>query len=548
VLTALGLRQRLWRAPFLYVVWTASYAWFALLALRIPLDEDEGFYALASELVAHGRLPYRDFFFPQTPLGPLSLAPFAAVAARFVTLRLVTALFAAGAATLVAYAVKRETRSRAAALVGALLFVTHALTWRWLPTLRPYALGELCALGGFVLATPIARDPTRRELLLAGALAVLAPLARLPLAPTLGIVALAVLLRGRSQIYYRGALTCLLVTFGAAVTKHPVVGAFLLTTLGLLATVWGRGGLAALGRVGWFALGGAALGALVIGPFLLLAKEGLVFGVVDYHALSSQLVGWPRTKPLIMASIGGGAVEVLSGMGTQNVLLLLANLAAVTLRRPELRIASLTGAAVIVVGSARHEPVLEHYLTPIVPYLAIGAGVAFGSLQRLARGRLLRPRIAVFGGALVLFLAATAATFDRTFRLGMMGVWDFSGARPGPTDDVLEEVRAALVRHPGSLLAYWPGTALGSATRLAPGYENQFTRLVADKLPVAKRERLHLTSEDDLTAEVMRRGPSVVVVDRGTGGSLDSFRTVLGLARYEKLSTHGATTIYVRAP
>ena len=64
----------------------------------------------------------------------------------------------------------------------------------------------------------------------------------------------------------------------------------------------------------------------------------------------------------------------------------------------------------------------------------IGDGSNLGSLQRLARGRMLRPRIAVFGGALVLFLAATAATFDRTWRLGMMGPWDFSSARPGPTD------------------------------------------------------------------------------------------------------------------
>ena len=547
-MTALGMQQRLARVPVLCVVFLASYAWFALLALRIPLDEDEGFYALASELVAHGRLPYRDFFFPQTPLGPFTLAPFAAIAARFLTLRLATALFAAGAATLVAHAVRRETRSRSAAVVGTLLFVTHALTWRWLPTLRPYALGELCALGAFVIATPIARAPTRRELLLAGALAVLAPLARLPLAPTLGVAALAVLLRGRSQITYRGALACLLVTFGAAVTKHPAVGALILTSLGGVVAVAGRGGLAALGRGAWFALGGAAMVAVVIGPFALMAKEGLVFGVLDYHALSSDLVGWPRTKPLIMASIGGGAVELLSGMGTQNVILLLANLAAVTLRRPELRIASLTGAAVIVVGSARHEPVLEHYLTPIVPYLAIGAGVAFGGFQRLARGQLLRPRLAVFGGALVLFLAATAASFDRTWRVGMMGPWDFSTARPGATDATLVAVREALAAHPGPLLAYWPGTAVGSAARLEPGYENQFTRLVAGKKSPAERSRLHLTTEADLTSEVMNRVPSVVVVDRGVGGSGDALATVLGLARYTKLTTHDSTTIYVRSP
>jgi hypothetical protein len=535
------------RIPFLVLVWVGSFAWFAALAMRIPLDEDEGFYALASDLVVHGRLPYHDFFYPQTPLGPLVLAPFAAVSATFVCLRLATAALAAGVTILVAHAVRRETQSRSAAAVAALLFAAHELTWRWVPTLRPYAFGELCALGALILATPIGRTPTRRELVLAGALGALAPLARLPMVPTLGIVALAVLLRGRTQLLYRGALVCMFAAFGAAIAKHPVLGALGGTIVATSFAVGGRGALAALGRGAWFALGAAGAVLVVIAPFALTARESLLFGVFDYHALTSQLVGWPRSRPLLVAALGGGSVDELSGMGTQNVLLVLANCVALTLRRAELRIAALTGAAVIAVGSARHDPTIEHYLTPMVPYLAIGAGVAFGSFQRLARGHLRRPRWAVFGGALALFITATAASFDRTWVHGVMGRWNFSHARPAPTDAILVAVRSTLREHPGPLLAYWPGTCLGSAARMMPGYENQFSRLVAGRMSTAEAAHLHLTSEADLNAEVLMRVPSVVVVDRGVGGSLESFEALLASSRYAKETVIGTATIYVRA-
>lgn len=542
------LRRAFERVPFAAVVWSLSFAWFLVVGLRTPLDEDEGFYALASELVAHGRLPYRDFFYPQSPLGPFVFAPFAALGARFVFLRLVAAAMAAIPAMLVGYAVNREARSRAAAVVAVLFFVTHELSWRWLPTIRPYAFGEACALGAFLLATPVARLPTRRELLLAGALASLAPLARLPLAPTVGITALAVLLRGRDNLLQRGACIFAVVLFGANVAKHPEIVVFLASAAAGVIAVSGKGGAASLARGAWFGVGVAIAATLILAPFALVAKDNLLFGLFDYHAETSKLVAWPHSRALLFATVGGGSVAELSGMGTQTVLLLLANLAALTLARAELRIASLTGAAVIAACSARHAPAMEHYLTALVPYLAIGVGIAFGGFERLARGRLVRPRFAVFGGGLALSMLATAASFERTWLGGMCGPWNFSALRPAATDLGLVAIRDAVRANPGPLLSYWPGSALGSATRMMPGFENQFARLVAGRRSPASRAELHLADEDELRAAVAVRTPSVVVVDRGTGAGREGLEELLTSSRYGKQRVVGAITIYVREP
>ena len=88
----------------------APWALFALLALWLPftalfhdIDYDESQYLGAVALMRTG-LPFRDFFYLQTPLHPLLLAPFAWIAQGwlFVALRLATAA-AVGATMVLVY-------------------------------------------------------------------------------------------------------------------------------------------------------------------------------------------------------------------------------------------------------------------------------------------------------------------------------------------------------------------------------------------------------------------------------------------------------------
>lgn len=64
------------RAPPLAIT-LGALALMVALALRTPLDHDEGQYIAATHLVARGLMPYRDFPYLQTPLQPLLFAPVA---------------------------------------------------------------------------------------------------------------------------------------------------------------------------------------------------------------------------------------------------------------------------------------------------------------------------------------------------------------------------------------------------------------------------------------------------------------------------------------
>ena len=57
------------------LILVAFLAGATLLAWHRPVDGDEGYYAAAARLVSEGRQPYRDFFYPQSPLLPYLLSP-----------------------------------------------------------------------------------------------------------------------------------------------------------------------------------------------------------------------------------------------------------------------------------------------------------------------------------------------------------------------------------------------------------------------------------------------------------------------------------------
>lgn len=545
-----GYVRRLRGASIVRLLGVLAFVWFAIVGLRLPVDVDEGYYALAAELVTHGRAPYADFFYPQGPHYPYLLAPFVlVVGARFVALRLVSSAFAAVAASLVAHLVHRETRSKLAAVAAVGLFVTHELSWQWLVTIRPYGLGVVFLLGSLVLATPPEREPRPRELVLAGALGVVAPLMRLPLAPALGVAPLALLLRGTSAGGRRGAAVLGLVVFGATSGWHPAACAIAASLGAVAVAAAGPGAVAALKRVGVYALGAA----LVAAPTALLFARSwasFTYGLVGYHADSSSFVTFPQNRAYLSSVVGGGAFLELSASGTQNALLLLANVVALTLPGASSRWAGLVGATALALGAARHEPLIEHYLTPIVPYLAVGAGAALGHLdgRGLAPAARARPAVVAAIAAIALFALASSASLEKKWIAGRHNGWDDRGFRPRALDEKAAAVARATEARPGPLLATWPGSALRSSERLMPGYENHFTRLVAPKKTAEEAAALHLTSDRDVRAEIERRAPRVVVLDREAGVGQDrvAFERLVTGAGYVRIEAVGEVAVYAR--
>lgn len=232
----------------------SGWLWAASLALALvlagfnlwfgDLNQDEGWYLNAARLVAHGKVPYRDFAFTQGPAMAYGYVPAVPLieALGVAGGRLYTGLLGLIAAGLAAWLAARLSavgnRSSAALLafmaVGLNVYQSYFCT-----VVKTYALGAVLLGAGFLLLTAAGGRRGRAAAALAGACLTLAAATR--------------------------------ISAGAAV---PAV---------FLCLVAGRRTLAPWA---WFWFGaGAGIAALgVFGPFFLQAREGLIFSLLQYHA------------------------------------------------------------------------------------------------------------------------------------------------------------------------------------------------------------------------------------------------------------------------
>jgi 4-amino-4-deoxy-L-arabinose transferase-like glycosyltransferase len=285
------------------------------IALVRFLDGDEGVYAYASRLAIHGKLPYRDFFYEQMPLVPYVYGAWTAVAGEsWYTLRILSALLAAGCGALVYVAALRRA-GRPAALLGAMLYATSALVFGYLTIVKTFALAAVLILAAFVLAERA--DVSARRWFAVGVLAALSVDARL--------------------------------VFLAAL---PVFVALARRRLAPLAA-------------------GFAVGVAPAVFFLALAPRQFVWDNLGYHlAKGSHGLGDDLVQKLHVAAnlVGFGAADHYAGI--QLALLVVATAAvALTHRRisPALWVAILLGAGCFAVT-----PTYAQYFCVVVPFLVLG--------------------------------------------------------------------------------------------------------------------------------------------------------------------------------
>ena len=142
------------------VLWILALGAFAVLGAAAVwmggLNQDEGWYLYAANLVAEGEVPYRDFFYTQGPLLPLVYSPFAWVwrtwgmlGARIFTLLIgaVSVLFTAALARRLAPSDRRNE----AALLVLLLLGANLYHVYYLAIPKTYALASLFVSTGFYL-------------------------------------------------------------------------------------------------------------------------------------------------------------------------------------------------------------------------------------------------------------------------------------------------------------------------------------------------------------------------------------------------------------
>lgn len=139
-------------ATFSFAVLACASVWFG------GLNQDEGWYVYAANLVAEGNIPYKDFFFTQGPVMPVVYSAFTCIwrslgllGARIFTLilGLIGIIFACGLARRLAPVERRGI----AALIVALLLGSNLYHLYYLAIPKTYALAGLFTIIGFYLLT-----------------------------------------------------------------------------------------------------------------------------------------------------------------------------------------------------------------------------------------------------------------------------------------------------------------------------------------------------------------------------------------------------------
>ncbi len=231
--------------------WFLAFFGFAALAVAAVwlggLNQDEGWYLYAANMVSEGRVPYRDFFFTQGPVMPLVYSTFAVLWKAFGLLggRILTLSIGCVGIIFLVVLSRRLVSASQRNLVGLVVFLLlgcnlYHLYYNAIP--KTYALAGLFVAVGFLSLTFI---DSRRTWV------------RIP------------------QLFAAGVAFAF-----AAGTRF---------SLGVILAVVGLGLLVSFRCYGWsflwFGLGGALALALVLGVFLLNegTRDGLIAAQL-YHA------------------------------------------------------------------------------------------------------------------------------------------------------------------------------------------------------------------------------------------------------------------------
>jgi hypothetical protein len=162
------------------------------LALWAPsrgLDGDEGFYMAAGSHVAAGRRLYADVFYPQMPYLPwMEAIMFRSFGVSLEVARGLSIACASLSAGLLGWLLWRVERSRAAAIVGVVLYAAHGVSLHMLPLAKTYGVGNLLLLIAFA-PFAIGRADRWPWAFVAGCAAGCAVGVRLPTAAVAGVLA-----------------------------------------------------------------------------------------------------------------------------------------------------------------------------------------------------------------------------------------------------------------------------------------------------------------------------------------------------------------------
>ncbi len=408
---------------------------------------DEGFHILAAQLIDHGKTPYLDFCFPQTPLNAYWNAGWMAIFGEsWRVTHVAAALEVAGAVFLTAdYVFARFSIGRwrfACALVAAFFVGFNATVVEFGPVSQAYAIGLLLVVAAFRVAVAAV---DRKGWLLAGSAGVLAG----------------------------AAAACTLLT-------APVAPVLLIWIL-----IYNRDGQR------WTKGGAFVVGALVpFAPvFWLFAKSPrqVFFNIVQYQALFRR-VNWNGATP--------HDIDVLSAWldDVQSLLLGLLAIAGVWFlarksdwdraRRAELYLCAWLSLVLILYISTAH-PTFSRYFIFATPFLTV---LAVAGLYWVA-SRLGNPERPLLASALVIALVALA--------LGRSLFDD----RDSETWYDYQEIARKVDQVTAPQGRLWADELVYFLTRRTPPSGMEFSYSHSIELPPAQEKLYHIISKKELLEE-----------------------------------------------
>ena len=149
-------------SAFAFAVLAGAAVWLG------GLNQDEGWYLYAAQLVGDGRMPYRDFFYTQGPLMPVVYSAFSWCwkAAGLLGARVLTCLVGLSAAVVMALTarlVASEGRRGVAGIAAFILLGCNLYHIYYTSIPKTYALASLfVAVGYFLLVSALSRSPRER--------------------------------------------------------------------------------------------------------------------------------------------------------------------------------------------------------------------------------------------------------------------------------------------------------------------------------------------------------------------------------------------------
>jgi hypothetical protein len=475
-------------------------------SINRTFDGDEGFYLLATRLVAEGQQPYEDFYFQHGPLLPYVYAVWHEIfGASLLALRLFSGVLTIVLGGLLSFHVARRTDSRPLGVVAAVLFATSALAASWFPTVKTYPLAALFLFSAYVVvarAEDRASQPGPARWLVAGILTGLSADTRL----------------------YILALTPVFLAYAAAPQ-----GAFRQRAQ----------------RVASYA-GGLLLGLLPSLIFFVADPGRFVFDTFD----SQTARGGDSFFDALVQKL-----RVLAELVSDGGLLLLTLSAAVlgvavvaSRRRPPMALAI---AAALVLVSLVPDPTYAQYFSMVVPFLVVAAvdgwTVAVSAFTRSTDSSAPRSTArsitrAIGIGALVLYVAVFANKYDVLMQQDVVFL----------TMEDISAVSDAIDEHtdPGEVvISFWPGHLYESEAEQLHGIETDFADAAIRQTGVSQeraREYEMISAEE--VESMIRAGsvPTVVFGSYGAFGLRQPFLDILAESSYTPVETVGPVTVYKR--